>query len=93
MYNYNRDVLNAEHERSNRISAASNRQVPYQLRTENLKRAKGWLGQHIFQPTRATLSGIFNTTSDQFGRYWRRSSSRVKGMLFNSIDSLIPRRA
>jgi hypothetical protein len=93
MYNYNRDVLNAEHERSNRISAASNRQVPYQLRTENLKRAKGWLGQHIFQPAGTTSSGVFNTTSDHFGRYWRRSSSRVKGLVLNGFDSLIAGRA
>lgn len=93
MYNYNRDVLNAEHERSNRISAASNRQIPYHMRTENWKRAKGWFVQHIFQPAGATSSGLLNTTSYQFGRYWRRSSSRVKGLVLNSFDSLIAGRA
>lgn len=93
MYNYNRDVLNAEHERSNRISAASNRQVPHHMRTENWKQAKGWLAQHIFQPVGTALSGNLNSMTNQFGRYWRRSSSRAKGLILNSVDSLIPGRA
>jgi hypothetical protein len=93
MYNYNRDVLDAEYERSNRMTAASNRQVPYHLRTRNWKRTKGWLGQHIFQPAGASISGLLSTAGHQFGRYWRRSSSRAKGLLLNSIESLIPGRA
>lgn len=93
MYNYHRDVLNTEYERSIRMLTASNRQLPYHLRARNWKRAKGWLAQHIFQPAGATLSGQLNTATYQIGRYWRRSSSRAMGLLLNGFDSLITGRA
>lgn len=93
MYNYNRDVLNAEHERANRMTSAAERQVPYHMRTENWKRARGWLSENIIQPAGYTLSQLLQAATLKGGRYWRRSSSRVKGVILNNFESIVTGRA
>ena len=50
MYNYNRDVYQAEQERMVRMLIASQRQVPYHMRRNSLKQATGWLSEHAGAP-------------------------------------------
>lgn len=89
MYNYHRDVLNAQHERVNRRMTGANRQVPYHLRVDNIGRAKSWLSRNAIQPVGAALSTAGRFTASHGGRYWRRASSRTLGLIYNSFESVL----
>jgi hypothetical protein len=86
MYNYNRDVANAEFERSERLSMAASRQVPVHLRVDNGKRLRGWLSAKVTGPARALASLV----AEESARYWRRASSRAAGLATNAAKSLVP---
>lgn len=96
MYNYNRDVLNAQHERVNRRLTGANRQVPYHMRVDKIGRVKSWLSQNAVQPAGAALSNAAQFVASHGGRYWRRASSRALGLIYNgfeAVSGVIPGRA
>ncbi|MGB3713720.1 MAG: hypothetical protein WA996_04745 [Candidatus Promineifilaceae bacterium] len=90
MYNFNRDILQAEHERSERLSTAASRQVPLHLRVDNGKRLKNWLATEVTGPAKAALMSLTSLAVKESARYWRRSSSRASGLAANVAKSLVP---
>jgi hypothetical protein len=90
MYNYNRDIHQADYERSERLSTARNRQVPLHLRVDNDKRLKNWLSREVTGPAKAALMRLASLTIRESARYWRRSSSRAAGLAANAAKSLVP---
>ena len=90
MYNYNRDVAQAEFERSERLSTALSRQVPYHLRVDNGERFKNWLAVSVVGPAKAALAPRASLVAREFARYWRRSSSRAAGLADEVFKTLAP---
>jgi hypothetical protein len=90
MYNYNRDVAQAEHERSERLSTAASRQVPLHLRIDNGKRFKDWLELTVAGPAKAALTTLASVVARESARYWRRASSRAAGLAAEVAKSLVP---
>lgn len=88
MYNYNRDVAQAEQERFERMKTARQRQVPYHMRRDGLSQAKGWLSEHVFAPASATWSGYYGVVSHRLVILYRRSSTRVAGLILNTLEEL-----
>jgi hypothetical protein len=88
MYNYHRDVLNAQRERVSRRVTGANRQVPNHLRVDNIGRAKSWLSQNAAQPAGVALSAAGRFVALHGGRYWRRASSRTMGLIFTGFESV-----
>ena len=89
MYNYNRDVYQAEHERFERMMTASQRQVPYHLRRSSFKQAAGWLSGNIGDPVGTGASGFFGPASRRLAVYYRRASTRVAGLVLNTLEGLL----
>jgi len=89
MYNYNRDVYQAEHERQQRMMSASERQLPYHLRRDGFSQATGWLGNHVFGPTGRFLSASSAKAMRRLAVYYRRASTRAAGLVLNTLESLI----
>ena len=90
MYNYNRDIHQAEHERSERLSTAASRQVPLHLKVDNGKRLKIWLSTEVTGPAKAALTRLTSLAVRESARYWRRSSSRAAGLASSVAKSLVP---
>jgi hypothetical protein len=90
MYNFNRDVYQAEQERSERLLTAASRQVPVHLRVNNGKRLRSWLSATVTGPVEAALSDFASLVAKESARYWRRASSRAAGLAVNAAKSLVP---
>lgn len=96
MYNYNRDVYQAEFERANAMRAAMERQVPVHLRKNSLQDGLNWLSARALQPVGALFGRGAGVVRHYGGIYWRRSSSRLLGLIYNGyrrVTELVPGRA
>lgn len=89
MFNYNRDVYQAEHERRERMLIASQRRVPYHMRRDGFKQATGWLARHAGRPIGGFWSSYAPLVSRQLAIYYRRASTRVVALVLNALDNLI----
>lgn len=88
MYNYNRDVYQAEFERADRMRAAAERQVPLHLRADTGKRLAKWLSANVSGPALAALSEAASLAGLELARSWRRASSRAAGLAVNAAKGL-----
>ncbi|MFN2187592.1 MAG: hypothetical protein ACK2T3_02390, partial [Candidatus Promineifilaceae bacterium] len=79
MYNYNRDVYQAENERSEKMMTSASRHVPLHLRIDNRERISNWLSSRVISPWSSALSGQVSLVKRESARYWRRASSRAAG--------------
>ena len=94
MYNYNRDVYQAEHERMERMMTAAQRQVPVHMRRDGFKQATNWLAQHVGRPAGELWSSYLSRAARRVGVYYRRTT-RVVGLVLNTVEGLFemaPRR-
>lgn len=89
MYNYNRDVYQAEHERWERMMTASQRRVPYHLRRDGFSQATSWLAKHVGRPVGEFWSAFFPQVSRRLVIYYRRASTRAVALVLNLLDNLI----
>ena len=89
MYNYNRDVYQAEHERKERMMTASQRQVPVHMRRDGFKQATGWLAANFGRPAAAIVSSYSARASRRVAVYYRRSTTRLAGLVLNTLDGLV----
>ena len=96
MYNYNRDVAQAEQERMERMMTAAQRQVPHHMRRDGFTQVIGWLAKNLGRPVVAIFSASSARASRRLSVYYRRVSTRAMGLVLNTADGLIdmvPRRA
>lgn len=89
MYNYNRDVYQAEQERMVRMLIASQRQVPYDMRRNAFKQATGWLSEKIGVPVKSVWSDYYGPVSHRLAVRYRRASTRVAGLVLNALEGLL----
>ena len=85
MFNYNREVIEAEVYRADKRHAASTRQVPYGLRSSTRKVVQSWLSKNVFMPFQAQLTNYSTKVVSRAGRTWRRMSSRAVGLVVNTF--------
>lgn len=88
MYNYNRDVYQAEQERMERMLTASQRQVPYHLRRNSFKQMTGWLSQNVAGPIKRVWSDNLAVVYHKLAVVYRRASTRVAGLVLNTLEEL-----
>jgi hypothetical protein len=88
MYNYNRDVYQAEQERMMRMMIAGQRQVPYHLRSNGFKQMTGWMSANLGAPFSEVWSGIYGVVSHRVFILYRRGSTRIAGLLLNALEGL-----
>lgn len=96
MYNYNRDVYQAEVNRNYAMERAAQQRLPEHLRSDRMKRALLWLSANITRPGRNALSSAASKGAYHGGRYWRRTSGRAIGLVVNTVNGLaefVPGRA
>ena len=89
MYNYNRDVAQAEQERMERMMTAAQRQVPYHMRRDGYTQVTRWLTRNIGRPVVAILSANSARASRRLSVYYRRASTRALGLVLNTAEGLI----
>ena len=89
MYNYNRDVAQAEFERTERMWTARERQVPEHLRIDQGKRIATPLAK-LSGPTASALKSFASLIGREAARYWRRASSRAAGLIENAAKTVVP---
>jgi hypothetical protein len=89
MYNYNRDVAQAEQERMERMMTAAQRQVPHRMRRDGFTQATGWLAQKFGRPAVAVWSTNSARASRRLSVYYRRASTRGLGLVLNTANSLM----
>ena len=89
MYNYNRDVAQAEQERMERMMTAAQRQVPHHMRRDGFTQATGWLANNVGRPAGAAWSANSARASRRLRVYYRRVSTRALGLVLNTADGLI----
>lgn len=89
MYNYNRDVYQAEHERFERMMTARQRQVPTHLRRSARKQVSRWLASRVGEPASAMWSSNSASLSHRLGVWYRRASTRVVGLVLNTLEGLL----
>jgi hypothetical protein len=89
MYNYNRDVAQAEQERMERMMTAAQRQVPYHMRRDGFTQATGWLAKNFSRPLIALLSTNSARASRRLSVYYRRASTRALGLILNTAEGLV----
>jgi len=89
MYNYNRDVYQAEQERMVRMLIASQRQVPYHLRRNSLKQATDWLSEHAGAPLKSAWSASYGVVAHRVVVLYRRASTRLAGLVLNALEDLL----
>jgi hypothetical protein len=89
MYNYNRAVYQAEHERAERMLTASQRQVPYHLRRNEFKQAATWLARNVGRPLGASWSRNFGVVFHKLAVVYRRASTRAVGLVLNTLEGLL----
>jgi hypothetical protein len=93
MFNYNREVYEAEIYRADKMHTAANRQVPFELRSRTAKRVRSWLSREVIQPVLAGLAVFTALGASRTARTWRRVSTRVIGFVVNvyrEIAELVP---
>jgi hypothetical protein len=88
MYNHNRAVAEAEQERFQRMKTARERQVPYHLRRDGFKQATGWLSEHIGEPVAGVSSDYYGIVSHKVLVWYRRTSTRIAGLVMNTLEGL-----
>ena len=89
MYNYNRDVAQAEQERFERMKTARQRQVPYHMRRDGFQQARGWLSEHVGAPIGTAWAGYYGRASRRAGILYRRSTTRAAGLVLNTLEGLL----
>ena len=90
MYNYNRDVYQAEHERAEKMLTSAGRQVPVHLRADTGKRLSQWLSKSVTGPTLASLGSLASLVRAESARRWRRASTRAAALAENAAKTLVP---
>lgn len=88
MFNYNREVYLAEYERAQALREAAERSLPYHLRSNKGKRARYWFSTTIWHPAGQLLGAKASVVFYHGGRYWRRASTRVVGLITNFIGEI-----
>ena len=86
---YLRDEYGAEHQRSNAMRTAADRDLPEHLRGSALSRGGRWLSVNAWQPAQVRMSIMADVASSYGGRYWRRMSGRVAGLVLNTVAGLV----
>ena len=89
MYNYNRDVAQAEQERMERMMTAAQRQAPYHMRRDGFTQATGWLAKNVGRPVVAVWSANSARASRRLSVYYRRASTRALGLVLNTAGGLL----
>ena len=83
MFNYNREGFLGSHEASVKEFEAARRQLPVHLRKDSIGEARAFLAAKAIRPVLDVSLRALAGVTVHGGRYWRRASSRARGLVLN----------